>query len=93
MDVRWLRKALRNLEQLHTYICENNPEAATSTVLKIQAAVTQLAKFPYMGRTGRVEGTRELVISKTPYFVVYRVKNNEVHILRVLHNARKYPDS
>lgn len=92
MEVRWLRKALRNLEQLHAYICEDDQDAATNTVLKIQAAVKQLAKFPYLGRTGRVEGTRELVISKTPYFVVYRVKNNQVHILRVLHNARKYPD-
>lgn len=93
MQVRWLRKALRNLEQIHTYICLDNLEAATSTILKIQQAVAQLAKFPYMGRIGRVEETRELVISSTPYFVVYRVKNNVVQVLRVLHSARKYPDN
>jgi toxin ParE1/3/4 len=54
MEVRWLRKALRNLEQLHAYICEDDQDAATSTVVKIQAAVEQLAKFPYMGRTALV---------------------------------------
>ncbi|NEP01555.1 MAG: type II toxin-antitoxin system RelE/ParE family toxin [Symploca sp. SIO2E9] len=85
MQIRWLRKAVRNLEQLHAYISEDNREAATSTVLKIQRAVAQLVKFPYMGRTGRVEGTRELVISSTPYFVVYRVKGNVVQLLDVLH--------
>ena len=93
MQIKWLRKALRNLEQIHAYISLDNPEAASSTILKIQLAVAQLVKFPYMGRIGRVEETRELVISSTPYFVVYRVKKHVVHILRVLHNARKYPDN
>ena len=93
MTIKWLRKALRNLEQAHAYIAKDDPAAAAQTILKIQRAVAQLATFPNMGRSGRVEGTRELIISSTPYFIVYQIKDNTVQILRVLHSARKYPDS
>jgi toxin ParE1/3/4 len=91
MQVRCLRKALRNLEQVHAYIAKDDPEAAIRTVLKIQVAVKQLAQFPLMGRVVRVEGTRELVIINTPYFVVYGLKENTVEILRVLHTSKRYP--
>ena len=92
MKIRWLRKALRNLEIVHEYIKKDNPEAALRVVTKIRAGVNQLAEFPLMGRKGRVEGTRELVIGNTPYIVVYRVKGDAVEILRVLHSAKKFPD-
>lgn len=92
MKIRWLKKALRNLEQVHAFICQDNPEAAAQTILKIQRAVEHLVEFPFMGRTGRVEGTRELLIASTPYLLIYRVKGNAIEILRVLHSARKYPD-
>jgi toxin ParE1/3/4 len=91
MQVRWLQKALRNLEQAHAYIAKNDPETAIRTVLKIQAAVDRLAQFPLMGKVGRVKGTRELVIINTPYFVIYGLKENTVEILRVLHTSRRYP--
>ena len=93
MQIKWLRKALRNLEQAHAYISKDDPEAARRTVLKIQGAVSQLVEFPFMGRTGRVEGTRELVISNTPYLIIYQVKGDAVEILRILHASRKYPDN
>jgi toxin ParE1/3/4 len=51
-----------------------------------------LTRFsPGLGRPGRVEGTRELVVANTPYLVSYRVRNNVVEILRVFHGARKWP--
>ena len=92
MPIKWLRKALRNVEQAHDYIARDNPAAAVHVVLKIQAAVAQLADSPLIGRPGRVEGTRELVIFKTPYIVIYRVRGKIVQIIRILHSSRKYPD-
>ncbi len=91
MQIRWVRKALQNLEQAHSYIAKDDLEAAIRTVLNIQMAVNQLAQFPLMGRVGRVEGTRELVLANMPYFVVYRLQENTVEILRVLHASRRYP--
>lgn len=47
---------------------------------------------PEIGRTGRVSGTRELVIRGTPFIVPYRAVGGDIHILRVYHGARKWPD-
>ncbi|HEY9641221.1 MAG TPA: type II toxin-antitoxin system RelE/ParE family toxin [Coleofasciculaceae cyanobacterium] len=91
-SVKWLRQALKNLEQAYDYIAETDEDAAIALILKIQAATDQLSEFPMMGRPGRVDRTRELVIANTPYVVIYRVKESAVEILRVLHSSRKYPD-
>ncbi len=40
---------------------------------------------------GRQQGTRELVISRTPYIAVYRVIANRIEIIRILHNAQQRP--
>lgn len=92
MPVRWLRKALKNLEQAYQFVAAEDVDAAVQLVLRIQAAVEQLENFPQLGRMGRVEGTRELVIANTPFIVVYRVKGRTVEILRMLHSSRQYPD-
>ena len=73
--------------------CQRHPEAARQLILRIQSAVGQLAEFPFMGRVGRVEATRELVISNTSYLIIYRVKEESVEILRILHSSRKYPEN
>ena len=50
-----------------------------------------LVDNPHMGRLGRVKGTRELVVSDTPYVIAYRVETGPVVILRLLHGAQKWP--
>ena len=47
---------------------------------------------PGLGRPGRVPGTRELIVSGTRYIVPYRVKEDVVQIITVLHGAQKWPD-
>ena len=91
MRVRWLRRALANLQEEALYIAADNPAAAARTVEKIFAAVDRLARHPAMGRSGRVPGTRELVVSGTPYVIPYRVRAEALEILRVFHAARRWP--
>ena len=52
-----------------------------------------LEEFPDMGRSGRVAGTRELVVQGTPFIVAYQVRKDSVRILRILHGAQLWPDS
>jgi len=92
MRIQWTKGAERNLDQVEEYIAQDNPRAAVNTVLKIIKAVKLLEEQPAMGRVGRVVDTRELVISGTPYIVPYRVKNDRIQILRVLHGAMQWPD-
>jgi toxin ParE1/3/4 len=89
--VRWLRRALANLDAEAEYIAVDDP-AAGRVVLRILRAVDLLKKNPALGRAGRVAGTRELVVAGTPYIVPYRVHGEAVEILRVFHAARRWPE-
>ena len=91
MRVRWLRRALANLDAEAEYIAQDNPAAAARTVTTIHRAVENLKRYPPMGRPGRVMGTRELVIPGTPYVVPYRVRHDTVEVLRAFHGARRRP--
>jgi len=92
VDVRWTRKALANLDEEAMFIAKQNPEAAAQIVERVEGAVQKLANHPALGRPGRVLGSRELVISSTPYIIPYRVRGDALEILRVLHSSRKWPN-
>ena len=92
MQVRWLRRALKNLDEEAEYIARDDPEAAARIVERIATNVDRLATHPALGRSGRVPETRELVIAGTPYVVPYRVRGEIVEILRIFHGARKWPE-
>ena len=91
LKVRWLKRALANLEAEAEYISRDSHAAARAVVLAIEQAVRLLANHPAMGRAGRVAGTRELVVTGTPYIIPYRVREDRVEVLRVFHAARKWP--
>jgi addiction module RelE/StbE family toxin len=85
--VKWLRRALRNLEEEADYIARDDPQAAAQVVERIAASVDLLATHPALGRPGRVPGTRELIVTGTPYIVPYRVRDDTVEILRVIRSS------
>jgi toxin ParE1/3/4 len=91
MNVVWLATAERDLEALTDYIAMDNPQAALQIFTTIRRSVERLAAHPHLGRAGRVERTRELVIPGLPYIVVYTLTSEEVRILAVLHTARRWP--
>lgn len=93
MKIRWLRKALLNLEQEAEYIAKDDPQAARLVVERIYNTVSLLKDNPSLGHPGRLPGTRELVIPKTRYVLPYRVRARlqQIEILRVFHSSRKLP--
>lgn len=90
LKILWTKTAERNLEEIEHYISQDNPIAAIKTVLRILKAVEILVTHPNVGRSGRVLGTRELVISGTPYIVPYRIQKGQIEILRVFHAAMQW---
>jgi plasmid stabilization system protein ParE len=92
MRVRWLRKALRNLDDEASYIAVDDVNAARLVVARVLDAVAMLEQQPALGRPGRVPGTRELVVRKTRYLVPYRVRGDVIEILRVFHTSRRPPE-
>lgn len=91
MRIRWLRKALRSLDEEATYIAAEDNAAARLVVRRIFESVQQLVDHPGAGRPGRVPGTRELVVRNTRYIIPYRVRADVVEILRVFHTSRRPP--
>lgn len=93
MRVKWLRKALLNLDEEATFLAAEDPKAASLVVERILGAVSTLKDQPALGRPGRVPGTRELVVQKTRFIVPYRVRGEAIEILRVFHTSRRPPHS
>lgn len=92
LTIKWTKPANLDLNDIGNYIFQDNPEAAVDVVLTIIDKVeTLLPHNPATGRQGRVSGTRELVIYKLPYIAVYWVKDGYLEILRIIHEARKWP--
>jgi toxin ParE1/3/4 len=89
--VKWLRAALADVDAVVDCLAGDNPAAADRMAGKIEHSVEQLADDPAMGRAGRVVGTRELVISGTPYVVAYRVRQETIEVLCIFHAARRWP--
>ena len=65
MRLSWSHAALNDLAELRAYIARDKPRAAAGVARRILHAVNHLEQYPRMGRSGRVEGTRELVVSNT----------------------------
>lgn len=93
MRLTWSALAIADRMAIFDFIERDNPAAAIRTDTKIEAGIRQLLEFPVSGRTGRVSGTRELVIAGTPYIAAYSVLSDRIRILRVLHGAQVWPDS
>jgi len=93
MEIKWLRKALKNLDKEAEFIAKDDPQAARQVVHRIHHTVSVLADNPSLGHIGRVNGTRELVIPNTRYIAPYRVRPRlrRIEILRVFYTPRKLP--
>ena len=91
MIVRWSLLAGQDLQVLRAYVGRDNPTAATSVARRIMAAANRLVRYPHLGRPGRQPGSRELVVPRTPYLLIYVVGEQRVEIVRVLHGAQRWP--
>jgi toxin ParE1/3/4 len=93
MTLVWSPESIRDLIALRAYIAEHDPASAKRVALHILYCVEHLlSENPKLGAAGRVPGTRELVIPKTPYIVPYRVRGSTIEIVRVNHSARRWPE-
>lgn len=91
MKLRWGRRALADQQQIIDFYAEIDARLALEMIDRVEAAVDKLLDFPEMGRPGRVSGTREWPIKKSPFVAVYIARSKEVRVLRVLHGAMKWP--
>ena len=91
MKLEWTQLAATDRKRFFDYLEAEHPYAASMLDERLQKQIQQLISFPESGRQGRVAGTRELVVQRTPYIVAYQIVHDTVRILRVLHEAQRWP--
>ena len=91
MNVVWLHRAMNDRDAQMDFIGQDNPLAAITAGDAIAAQISTLADQPEIGRPGRRAGTRELVISRTPFVAVYRIAGGRIEVLRLLHGSQQWP--
>jgi toxin ParE1/3/4 len=89
----WTEQAVQQLDQTYNYIAlANSEQVAERVTAQIVGSVQHLDSFPQAGGQGRVPGTRELVISRTPFIVAYTIAEDHVVVLALYHGARQWPE-
>lgn len=90
MKVVFDAKAVGDLEGIYAWIAQESPATALAVIERILASIEHLATFPEMARIGRVEGTREWVVPRLPYIVVYKTHpdRDELVVIAVFHGAQ-----
>jgi toxin ParE1/3/4 len=93
MQIRWSRRAAADLQHIFESIRKDRPAAAQRVIQIIYDGCTGLQNFPNRGRTGRMNGRRELVFAPLPYIAVYKIRDKEeaVEISRIYHGAQDWP--
>jgi toxin ParE1/3/4 len=88
--LEWRQAAREDLLAIVDYISDDNPAAAQALKDEIEAKVSRLLDHPKLYRSGRVPGTREMVVHRN-YVVIYKQDKTTISILRVLHGAQQRP--
>ena len=91
LPIVWSSVAIADRDAVFDYIAADSSNAAARIDERILNRTDLLVDFPKIGRSGRLPGTRELVIPGTPYLIVYRVTPELILILRILHGAQHWP--
>ncbi|GLS19041.1 hypothetical protein GCM10007874_20580 [Labrys miyagiensis] len=91
MKLAWLPTALTDRASIVRLIAKDSPRAAREQGDRIRNQAINLRDHPEMGRSGRLPRARELVIGGTPFLVIYRIGQQQVEILRVIHGAQQWP--
>ena len=89
MRIVWSRSATDQLIEIYDFIALDKPEAARGVAQRIKEAVRLLAEHTHMGRSGKEPGTREWIVTGTPFIISYRIEADRLLILAVLHGARR----
>ena len=88
MRIRWTSPAATDLQSISDYLKEHHPEYRQVTMRRLYERIRALKDAPYLGRRGRIEGTRELLFTPLPYIAVYRIHGQSIEVWRIYHTAQ-----
>jgi plasmid stabilization system protein ParE len=92
MKVVWSAPAVRHLQEVDPFPQGQNNASAVSARRRILQTAARIGQMPRSGRSGRILGTREAVVPRTPYIVVYQISSEAVEVIGIWHGAREWPE-
>ena len=93
MKVYWTLNAIKHLTNIYEYIALNSPTYARRMVDRITQRSEQISTLPFSGRIVpeyETEDIRELI--EKPYRIIYRLKQDQIDVLAVIHGAQLLPE-
>lgn len=93
MKILWSATSVKHLQESVEYIQGQSADGAITVRRRILETVRRIGEMPYSGREGRIEGTREAVVPRTQYIVVYRVSAQSLDVLGIWHASRLWPQA
>lgn len=92
MSVVWSAASVRRLQAAFDYLEGESSGTARKTWRRIVEAVRRIGQLPQSGHPGRIAGTREAAVPRTPYTVVYQVTVQRIEILSIWNTAHLWPE-
>jgi addiction module RelE/StbE family toxin len=86
----WAADARRDLAEVISFVATRNVAAASRLEGLIHDSAQRILALPHAYRPGRTANTREMIVHPN-YILVYRVLDDRVRILRLLHARQRYP--
>lgn len=91
MRVIWSARASADFKQAIAFLAHESPSGAERVRQAAIKTAELLSQYPHAGREGALSETREKAVTSTPYRLIYRVRQDELEIIRFFHGARRWP--
>ncbi|NRA88875.1 MAG: type II toxin-antitoxin system RelE/ParE family toxin [Rhizobiales bacterium] len=92
MIIEYTSPAIRDLEELRTYLAERSETGLRNVITDIQETALSVSHSLSKGRKTSHDEVFEKVSKKYGYLLPYYIKGNTIYILRVYHSSRKSLD-
>lgn len=86
----WAAEARQDYRDAIRFLAEREPAAIAPLRKRIEDAIDRLARQS-IGRPGRVGSVLEKPVIGTSYTIAYDLRENELHVLRIVHQRRQWP--
>lgn len=88
--LEWSKRSRADLDRIYDYYLEAAPyDIAEQAIGAILAQARRIAELGTFYRPGR-KGTRECVMRRFPFILIYRIEPGTLRVVRVRHQARSY---
>ncbi|SRR6266487_220114 len=92
MKVIYTDEALRDLDQILTFLVSNYPSITAAFQKRLRSVERRIGKWPMSAEEVRQRaGVRVIPLRRYPYKIFYRITSEAVEILHIHHAARQEP--